>query len=335
MLGPRSTAHRNARHLALALFVALGCASLARGDVLPLRLEVFGPESGEESQRFALWAPSADGAASALLARLAGDNGGLEAALQANATAAPHSQAMPQLAALPRRVWDDLGALVVRPLHFDRQDWTRLGVGVAAIAATSAFDSRVRTFVQNHSGQGSRDLADRVRAFGSRPGPVVMLVLLGVGELTGNANLAATGADGLEATLFAVGLVSPAIQAVAGRARPDANQGPHSFHPFSGGASFPSGEVTTAFTLAAVVTAHSESVVLRSIVWSLAGVVGWERLEVDRHWASDVVAGALVGCAVGRWVVHRQERRSGARVAWGWQPLVAPGKLGVRVAASW
>ena len=242
---------------------------------------------------------------------------------------------MPALSAFPRRIWDDLRALVVRPLHFDGQDWTRLGLGTAAVGVTAAFDDRVRTYVQDHSAAGSRDLANRLRPLGSWHGPALMVVLWGVGELTGNANLAATGADGLEATLFAVGLVTPFAQAVVGRERPSAGNGQYSFRPFSGAASFPSGEVTQAFALASLVTAHTDSVVLRSVVWGLAGVVGWERVELDRHWASDVVAGALIGSAVGRWVVHRQEPSRRTGVVWGWQPIVGPGRFGVHVAASW
>jgi membrane-associated phospholipid phosphatase len=242
---------------------------------------------------------------------------------------------MPALSAFPRRIWDDLRALVTRPLHFDGQDWTRLGLGTAAVGVTAAFDDRVRTYVQDHSGAGSRDLANRLRPLGSWQGAALMVAFLGVGELAGSANLAATGADGIEATLFATGLVTPFIQTVVGRERPSAGQGPHSFQPFSGAASFPSGEVTQAFALASVVTAHSDSVVLRSVVWGLAGVVGWERIALDRHWASDVVAGALIGSAVGRWVVHRQEPSRRTGVVWGWQPIVGPRRFGVHVAASW
>jgi len=324
-------------HRAAALLAALGLAATADGAALPLHLE-FSP-SGYEcadggAKHSQLWALDVDADLATLGARDASGSPDLTMAYATATPGASSSPAMPALSAFPRRIWDDLLAFVVRPLHFDGQDWTRLGLGTAAVGVTAAFDERVQTYVQEHSTAGSRDLANRLRPLGSWQGTALMVALLGVGELAGNANVAATGADGIEATLFATGLVTPFIQTV-GRERPSAEQGPHSFQPFSGAASFPSGEVTQAFALASVVTAHTDSVVLRSVVWGLAGLVGWERIELDRHWASDVVAGALIGSAVGRWVVRRQEPSRRAGVVWGWQPIVGPRRFGVHVAASW
>ena len=90
-----------------------------------------------------------------------------------------------------------------------------------------------------------------------------------------------------------------------------------------------------AASVASVVAAHASSVWLKGTAWGLAGLVGWERIHLDQHWASDVVAGALIGSAVGEWVVHRHEPHAAARVGWIVEPAVGPGMVGLQAAKSW
>ncbi|MBZ5589281.1 MAG: phosphatase PAP2 family protein [Acidobacteriia bacterium] len=247
-------------------------------------------------------------------------------------TSAP---AVPSLAALPHRVWQDFGVLVKRPLSFDSHDWTRLAIGAGLVGAVTVFDVRLRDSLQAHSSASSRNLANRIRPIGTWGGVAAMGVLLGVGEWSGDAGLAATGADGLEASLFAGAFVAPVVKELAGRQRPNAGSGSGAFEPVSRGQSFPSGEATEAFTLAAVVSNHTASPVLRGVAWGLAGLVGCERMELNAHWASDVVAGALIGSAVGSWVSrhHGSDADGGHRLALG--PMVGPGLVGVTGALSW
>jgi len=88
--------------------------------------------------------------------------------------------------------------------------------------------------------------------------------------------------------------------------------------------------VTEAFAIASVVAAHSDSRWLQGTVWTLAGAVGWERLRLDAHWSSDVVAGALVGASVGRWVVHRHAPQpTDGSARFDLVPLLAPEGEGV------
>ncbi len=65
------------------------------------------------------------------------------------------------------------------------------------------------------------------------------------------------------------------------------------------------------------------------------GLVAWERIELDRHWASDVVAGALIGAEVGHWVVAKHRRVSSGQAHLLVLPVIAPGTLAVSGAVSW
>ena len=163
-----------------------------------------------------------------------------------------------------------------------------------------------------------------------------MGVALAAGEVFHDANLASMGLDGIEASLFSAAIIAPVLKKITGRERPNAGEGPSDFGFFSTDQSFPSGEVTMAFTNAAVIAQHTDSVVVRGIAWGLAGLVGWERMRLDAHWGSDVVAGALIGTAVGSWVakIHKPAETSGHTTV-SVLPLVGRRTLGVTASISW
>ena len=234
-----------------------------------------------------------------------------------------------------RRLRGDLADLLSRPTHMTSRDWERLGIGVAAVGGTALVDDELRTRIQDHRTSTSEDLARFIRPAGGWGALGALGVTWLVGEVGHDPNLKATAEDGFEASIIAAGLVTPAFKVVVGRARPAEGLGSSSLQPFSGHYSFPSGEATEAFAVASVVSAHTDSGWLKATAWGLAGAVGWERMELDRHWASDVVAGALIGAEVGRWVVHRRAQDHVREVDVIVLPVAAPGAFGVSGSLSW
>jgi len=232
----------------------------------------------------------------------------------------------------PRRVVSDLGALVTGPSRLDAAGWGRFGLGVAAVGLTSAFDKSIRTDIQDQRTAGSDRFAHDVRPLGQWGALVLVGGAWVAGDASNNSTLTAVGKDGIEASILAAGLVTPLLKEIAGRSRPNADLGPHDFHPFSGSASFPSGEATEAFAVASVISAHSHRLWVKGIAWGAAGLVGWERMNLDRHWASDIAAGALIGASIGEWVVHRHQPEAAAgRLQWS----VAPTGRGAAVVLTW
>jgi len=118
--------------------------------------------------------------------------------------------------------------------------------------------------------------------------------------------------DGLAASLLASGIITPALKFTIGRARPDAEQGAHSFSPFQGSASLPSGHATQAFAVASVIAGHYRSWWVWTVAYGTAGLVGFSRVYHDVHWTSDVLAGAFIGTAVG-WSVVKLNRGEAPR----------------------
>jgi membrane-associated phospholipid phosphatase len=217
----------------------------------------------------------------------------------------------------------------------ETSDWRNLGIGVLAVGTTATVDPRVRTWAQDHRSRSSDNFAKSIRPLGGW-GAFAVLGATWLGGKAGHEpSLVATAEDGLEASLLAAGLITPVIKEVVGRERPSYGAGHASFSPFSGRASFPSGDATLAFSVASVVAAHASSVWLKGTAWGLAGLVGWERIHLDQHWASDVVAGALIGSVVGEWVVHRHEAETPTRTGWVVEPAIGAGAFGVQVAKSW
>jgi membrane-associated phospholipid phosphatase len=112
------------------------------------------------------------------------------------------------------------------------------------------------------------------------------------------------------------GVATEVIKAAVGRGRPRDVDDPHEFRPFTIGdnawLSFPSGHAAAAFSVAAALTEEFELGLAEPVLWSLAGLVAWSRIYDDAHWASDTLAGALVGIVGARTTVAWLNRRAAA-----------------------
>jgi len=184
--------------------------------------------------------------------------------------------------------------------------WEHVGLGLLGVAAVSTADESLRTRIQDSDSASREHFAETLRPLGEAGGLALMAGAWGIGAAAHSPRLTLIGQDGLEATLFAE-VLTGALKVTTGRARPREEMGSHSFHPFSGDQSFPSGEATEAFAIAAVVSHHSQHVWVRSVAWGLASVIAIDRMELDAHWASDVVAGGLIGGGVGHWLAERHD----------------------------
>lgn len=313
--------------------VVIGFASSAAAVTMPLRLADAPPEGFADASGLHQTQPDALGLDEN--PDLLGTPGAaLPDATQAAASPGPPLRLpMPSLAAFPGQVGRDFVHLVARPFDFDTQDWTRFAIGAGAVGVVALFDNRIRSSVQ---GAGSTAFATHIRPFGTWGGLAVMGTALAAGGVFNDSNLASMGLDGIEASLFSAGFIVPVLKKVAGRPRPNAGQGASELEPLSSSQSFPSGEAAMAFTNAAVISEHTDSPVVRGIAWSLAALVGWERIRLDAHWASDVAAGALIGTAVGSWVVKiHQPSETGAHTTVSVLPVLGPRELGFSASISW
>lgn len=226
---------------------------------------------------------------------------------------------------------DDVKHVVTAPTRWQQQEWQNFGLATLAVVGTAALvDRPLRDEMRRHNGN-SRLMRD-VERFGAQYSLGVLGGFFLAGTLGDNDKALIVAQDGLTASIIASGIVTPVIKYAAGRSRPSQNPGVHHFRPFSGAASFPSGHTTQAFAVASVISAHYDQTWIKCTSYSVASLVGVARTYHDAHFASDVVAGALIGTLVGQSVVdYNQQRRAGKLAL---LPDTSSGGIGMRLAGN-
>lgn len=225
----------------------------------------------------------------------------------------------------------------------------RLAVAGAGVLATFAFDEPIRAWIQSDPVQRSAVLEGAADVLTPLGGPVpfaAVAALYGVGYLTGSPDLTDTGLH-VGAGIVATGVVAGGIKVLVGRLRPYVP--PHDAGAFFRGSifaidserwSFPSGHTSLAFAFAGALTEEvgihwpARKGVVAPVAYGLAAGVAFARVYTDRHWTSDVVAGAIVGSLVGpavvRWTHARSARGDTAAVRFSILPGRDPG-VAVRI----
>lgn len=200
--------------------------------------------------------------------------------------------------------------------------WLALGF-VAGTAAMAPLDVALAGALQDSTLQlhdDLRTLAGALRFLGFPGTAIIGGSMYALGRLGNIPPLAAVGLHGTEAVVVSYAFVWSGKN-LLGRARPynDAEQ-PFDFEfarGFRGGTayrSFPSGHSAAAFAAAAAVTAEMRMIwpeaapYAAAILCPGALLVGVSRMYHNRHWASDVVAGAAIGTFSGLKVVRYHYR---------------------------
>jgi hypothetical protein len=225
----------------------------------------------------------------------------------AEPTAPPPSASVPSSSLIPQ-IERDAVHIATAPIHWEGTDWAKFGLGVAAVGGAVLLDRDLQKAVDRNSTGGLGRIANAVAPFGSEYSFGVLGGFFLGGKLLKNEKAMSVAEDGLASSLIAAGVISPILKLTVSRERP--NQADSTFDSDRGGMSFPSGHATQAFAVASVIAAHYDSLWVKVAAYGLAGLVGLARMEQGEHYASDVLAGALIGTAVGNAVVrfHDSER---------------------------
>jgi len=207
-----------------------------------------------------------------------------------------------------KKYWTDTKAIVVSPVKWDSKDWTKLGVFVAAEGGLMFADQSVKDFFQSHKNNTESYISRNIlEHFGAEHSLIVMSGIFTYGMLAKDKKCVSTALLALESFALA-SLVTRIPKTLVGRDRPDnwEGNGPFSFKgPFHGN-SFPSGHTTASFAVASVIaTQFRDSKWIPVAAYSVAGLAGISRIYDNKHWLTDVVAGATIGTLVGNLVSHR------------------------------
>ena len=177
-----------------------------------------------------------------------------------------------------------------------------LGLG---LALSFAVDRSTRGLFVSERGGVTNDFARVGNLFGdgNRVLPALGLVYV-TGHLLGEPGVSETAWRAGEAVLVS-GLIATALKDLVGRERPYPGGDPDRFIPFERAEryrSFPSGHATVAFATATVLAQETPDDLSDVAFYAAATLTGLARLNDDQHWASDVVAGAVLGHVIGKWM---------------------------------
>ncbi len=183
---------------------------------------------------------------------------------------------------LPRHIGNDLKETFWNPWHF-----LALAAGTGLIAGVHEKDPDIQRAFQPERPMGST--FDNVMKYGAHP--IVIgggtAIAYGISQALGDKKAALVTGSMFEAFALTETLTI-GLQFATHRLRPDG----------SNSRSFPSGHTSGAFALAAVVESYYGP-------WfgipsfALASLVGISRIDSNKHVATDVMAGALLGTLVG------------------------------------
>jgi hypothetical protein len=200
---------------------------------------------------------------------------------------------------------------------FTHRDLVMAGAFTATTLLLAPLDKQLARDLQDSSVQANRFLKDAAKGVEVVTTPGAYYIggaLYAVGRIAGKPRIADLGWHGTEAVILGE-LTSYLIKGTLGRARPfAAADDPDDFH-FGRGfgrkewRSFPSGHSTTAFAAAAAVTDETtlwwprSTWIVGPLMYGGATMVAVSRMYHNRHWASDVAVGALIGTFAGKKVV--------------------------------
>ncbi|HEX8792100.1 MAG TPA: phosphatase PAP2 family protein [Polyangiaceae bacterium] len=211
-------------------------------------------------------------------------------------------------------------------------------VGASAGLAFSGADESIRDATREHLASSTygtaASLAGYILPLTVAPGTWLVGVVLHERDAAGAGSAALQALAVASATTFV-------LKVGVGREYPP-NEA-HAFAPFQiwswPFAAWPSGHMASAFSVVGALTAYygSGELWIPFVGYPVAAAVGVGLLSGDEHWASDLLAGAVIGQCIG-WSIGRAFRareRVDATPSLSLAPMVAPSLRGLALTGQW
>jgi hypothetical protein len=240
----------------------------------------------------------------------------VEAALLLALSAGCASESLLGVETLDATYWKgcylDARDALARPRGWEKRDWLTFTGLVAGTASLQSGDEWLRREILEARSTGTDDLASCGEKLGAIeyliPG---LLVGHGLGWAFDDAKLKEATLLGTEGVVLSA-LATRVLKHTFGRERPFLGTGPDEFNGPSiheDWDSWPSGHATVAFAVATAFHLEYRKKWVSVLAYSLAALSGWSRMRDDKHWASDVFAGAAVGIVTTRAVFRARKER--------------------------
>lgn len=181
----------------------------------------------------------------------------------------------------------------------------------AATLGLAALDDDARDAAHGAYHGPFRDALGVVDYLGGPLINVPVVLVAGGSLLTHNTRFQDAALTSLQTLVYA-GLIGYGLKTVFGRERPEWSDDPYAFfsrsgmNPFlhEGNSSFPGGHAIAAFGIVTPWVLYYPSPVTYAL-YALPIGTGLSRVAAEKHWATDIAVGALIGITMGRWLTRR------------------------------
>ena len=220
---------------------------------------------------------------------------------------------------------NDFKHQVTYPFNAKKKDWAKVAIYGGLTIGLSFADKPVSKFL---SGLADRNkpvssVSNFITSFGGIYEVVTLAGFTSYGFISGNEKIKSTAFLATQAYITA-GIMETIFKYLTNRQRPNYVDATHNlarptfhgpFYKFSKSASgtanssFPSGHTTLVFAAATVYAMeYRHHPWIPVFAYSFASVVGISRMTENKHWPTDVLAGAALGMICGRQVVNNYHR---------------------------
>jgi len=210
-------------------------------------------------------------------------------------------------------IFSDAKYILFSPLHWKGSDWFKASLVVGVTGAFFTLDDEIRSFVQDKRSGTTDNLANIFEPFGN--GGFALPGLVGFylyGHFFKNPKAERVALLAVES--FAVtGLFNTALKFSTGRTRPQSAQNSRQWNGFStSDNSFASGHTSTVFAIATVLASeYKNNPWVPPVAYGLATLTGLSRLNDNKHWASDVFFGGMLGYFISKTLIKLHSSKKG------------------------
>lgn len=190
---------------------------------------------------------------------------------------------------------------------------------IAFAAATSlgfvifSHDQEIMDFIQEHKSEKTNSVATVGNMFGSSAIPPVAIGSYFLGAVLDNGELKQIGLFTVSAGL-ATQAITEGFKKTFNRVRPNGGEGPYAFGE-KGNNSFFSGHTAAAWSFATVISEvyKEDHQWVPYLAYGMAAVTAYARMHDQKHWMTDVLAGAIMGHLITKAVIriHKMDDSAG------------------------
>jgi hypothetical protein len=228
--------------------------------------------------------------------------------------------------------WTDTKNMASSPMRWDAHDWLEASLVVGTGIALFVVDENIQTWVQDHKNRTTSHISDAVKKTGTLSAPA--LAALGIyGYAAKDARAKKTFLLSIESFLI-TGAYVQTLKHVTGRHRPNTGDSHNTWSgPSLSGSndvhSFPSGDASSAFAVAAVVASEYDNRIVPPLVYTASALIALSRVHNNAHWSSDIFIGSAIGYYTGKAIVASHREGSLSRVSLA--PFIEGNERGVMI----